>query len=79
MEPRLSEPWRELLGRIDEEMIVWARAFKKAHGTKVNPSSGREEHDEAEDADPYAETADGAETEDNWDRPETMAEGNVTA
>ena len=76
VEPRLSEPWRELLSRIDEEMIVWARAFKKAYGTKASPSAGRD--DEAEDADPYAENGD--ETEDNWDRPEErMTKGEVTA
>jgi hypothetical protein len=77
VEPRLSEPWRELLGRIDDEMIVWARAFKKAHGTKASPSAGREANDEAKDADPYAEAED--EAENNWDRPETVAEGEVAA
>jgi len=66
-----------LLGRIDEEMVVWARAFRKAHGTKVSPPAGREGNDEAEDTDPYAETTE--ETEDNWDRPETVAEGEVAA
>jgi hypothetical protein len=76
VEPRLSEPWRELLGRIDDEMIVWARAFKKAHGTKAGPSAGREENDEPDDADPYAENAD--ETEGNWDRSERVTEGEVT-
>lgn len=77
VEPRLSEPWREVLRRIDEEMVVWARAFRKAHGTKVTPSVEREENGEAEDADPYAATVE--EAEDSWDRSEAMAEGQVAA
>jgi hypothetical protein len=78
VEPRLGEPWRALLGRIDEEMVVWVRAFRKAHGTKAGPAVERERsEEEAEDADPYAETAD--KPEDNWNRPETVTEGEVAA
>jgi hypothetical protein len=30
--------WREVLGKIDEELIVWARTFKRAFGTAPEPS-----------------------------------------
>lgn len=77
VEPRLSEPWRELIGRIDEEMVVWARTFRKAHGAKAKPSVEREEHVEPEDEDPYAESSE--EAEDHWDRSEASTEGEVAA
>jgi hypothetical protein len=44
---------------------------------EVSPSVEREQHDDAEDTDPYAETEDDA--ADSWDRPETVAEGEVAA
>jgi hypothetical protein len=78
VEPRLSEPWRDLLGRIDEEMVVWARAFKKAHGARVSSSVEREEHDETAEADPYAEAGEEA-AEDGWDRAETAPEDQAAA
>lgn len=56
VEPRLTDAWRELLGKLDEEMVVWARTFRKAYGTKpASPSNGDFDEDEPEDADPYAE------------------------
>jgi hypothetical protein len=78
VEPRLSEPWRDLLGRIDEEMVVWARAFKKAHGTRVSSSVEREEYDETAEADPYAEAGEEG-AEDGWDRVETTPEDQAVA
>lgn len=56
VEPRLTDAWRELLGKLDEEMVVWARTFRKAYGTKpAAPSNGDFDEDEPKDADPYAE------------------------
>ncbi len=76
VEPRLAGPWRELIGRIDEEMVVWARAFRKAHGSKVSPSVERQVDDEEdEDADPYAERED----QDGWDHTQIAVETETSA
>jgi len=56
VEPRLTDSWRELVGRLDEEMVVWARTFRKAYGTKrALPITGEIDDDEQEDVDPYAD------------------------
>jgi hypothetical protein len=56
VEPRLTDSWRDLLSRLDEEMVVWARTFRKAHGTKLPvPTNGHDDDDDQEELDPYAE------------------------
>lgn len=75
VEPRLTETWREVLSRIDEEMVVWARTFKTMYGSKTSLSLEREDNDEADSADPY--DSNGDEVEDEWDRHEN-AQPNVT-
>jgi hypothetical protein len=35
---RDCDAWREDLSRIDEELVVWGRTFKRAHGLKSGPS-----------------------------------------
>ncbi len=56
VEPRLTDSWRESLSRLDEEMVVWARTFRKAYGTKAAaPVNGNSDEDEPEDVDPYAD------------------------
>lgn len=56
VEPRLTDSWRELLSKLDEEMVVWARTFRKAYGTKTNTSPAAiDDDDDKEDADPYAD------------------------
>lgn len=56
VEPRLTDSWRELLSKLDEEMVVWARTFRKAYGTKLAvPANGDADDEEAEDIDPYAD------------------------
>lgn len=74
VEPRLTDPWRRLLARIDEEMVIWARTFRKAYGVKPPVSAEGEDAEEPEDADPYAQAED-----DDWDRAETAAERDVAA
>lgn len=46
VDPRTAKAWRDLLGRIDEELVVWSRTFKRAFGsaTSVAPQD-----DEADD------------------------------
>jgi hypothetical protein len=70
VEPRLTDPWRELLNRIDEEMVVWARTFRKKHGTNIG--SGRVNVDDMQGVDPYADSGDG--DGDDWDRQAAGAE-----
>ena len=46
IDPRSAKAWRELLGRIDEELVIWSRTFKRAFGTATTPSPRDEEGDE---------------------------------
>lgn len=64
VEPRLTDNWRALLGRVDEEMVVWARTFRRVYGTKVTAPIDSAEDDESEDSDPYADAGDGL--DENW-------------
>jgi hypothetical protein len=32
VDPRICSEWRELLGQIDEELVVWSRTFRKTFG-----------------------------------------------
>lgn len=63
VEPRLTDSWRNLLRHIDEEMVVWARTFRRTFGTKVGVPDGDAE-EEDRDADPYAHA--GGQGEDDW-------------
>lgn len=56
VEPQLTDVWRELLSKLDEEMVVWTRTFRRAYGTKaVAPANGDFDGEEPEDVDPYAD------------------------
>lgn len=56
VESRHTDSWRKLLSRLDEEMIIWGRTFRKAYGTKAQTSTltDDDENDEG-DADPYSD------------------------
>jgi hypothetical protein len=54
VEPRLTDSWRRLLGRIDEEVVVWARTFRRAYGVKTSAPIDPAQDEEVEDSDPYA-------------------------
>jgi hypothetical protein len=58
VEPRLTEQWRKVLSRVDEEMVMWARAYRKAYGTRPDPLT--QESDEDIDSDEPA-------VEDEWE------------
>lgn len=50
--------WREELGQIDEELVVWGRTFKRVHGLKSGPSErGFDPNDDgfAEEVDVYSD------------------------
>lgn len=63
VEPRLTDSWRELLGRVDEEMVVWSRTFRRTFGTKVGVPEGDDEGEDR-DADPYEQI--GEPGDDDW-------------
>jgi hypothetical protein len=59
VEPRLTDSWRELLRKLGEEMVLWVRIFRKAHGTKpIACASGDDDEDDQEEVDPYANADD---------------------
>jgi hypothetical protein len=72
----LVKSWRDLLSRIDEEMLVWGRTFRKVYGTDGGPANHRYDG-EVDDSDPYAENGD--EAKDGWDQVEITTEREVTA
>ena len=59
--------WREVLGKIDNELIIWASTFKRKHGTGPEPSiqgfGAEDETDAGERGDRYADSYQ------DWDRP----------
>lgn len=53
---RLTESWREILRRVDEETVIWTRAFRKTYGAKSDPAEARfDDEENVEDLDPYAD------------------------
>ena len=67
LEPRLSEPWRELLTDIDEEMLIWTRTFKKAHSSVSSKSAPTTANSALVDDDPYEDEK--RDDVDEWDNP----------
>lgn len=64
MDPRECAAWRDVLGKIDDELIIWASTFKRKFGTAPERSVqnfGEEEPDSGERADTYAQSYE------NWD------------
>ncbi|GAA0648639.1 hypothetical protein GCM10009101_22620 [Brevundimonas lenta] len=53
VEPRLTEEWRSILRRTDEELVVWARSYRKAYGTRPEPA--QPDVDDEYDANPSLE------------------------
>jgi hypothetical protein len=64
VEPRLTGSWRDLLSRVDEELVVWARTFKRVYGTKVGLPEEHAEDEEPDENDPYAQSEQS--TQDDW-------------
>jgi hypothetical protein len=56
---RMTESWREILRRVDEETVIWARSFRKRYGTKIDVVETSVEGEEnVENLDPYADVDD---------------------
>lgn len=49
VERRLTEEWRKTLRGIDEELVIWALAYRKAFGKRPDPVV--QDSDEDGDAD----------------------------
>ena len=49
VDPRSCKAWRELLGRIDEELVIWGRTFKRSFGAAATPAP----RDEADSDEPF--------------------------
>lgn len=44
------------MSKLDEEMVVWARTFRKANGTKPStPANGHAEGDDHDEVAPYSD------------------------
>jgi hypothetical protein len=57
VEVRLTEKWRELLGRVDEEAVIWTRTYRKACGAQPI-STVVDVDDDYENDDPYSDEED---------------------
>jgi hypothetical protein len=77
VDSRECSAWRDVLGKIDEELIIWARTFRRMFGTAPEPSA-REfgEHDETESAE---RADDFAQSYDDWDRTDGPGEDRIPA
>ncbi|KSV76029.1 hypothetical protein N185_16405 [Sinorhizobium sp. GW3] len=75
VEPRLTDAWRALIGRVDEELVIWARTFRRTYGAKTSAPTNSED-DEPEDTDPYSDADDG--TQEDWYRQDGSSDANAS-
>lgn len=54
VEARLTEAWREILGRVDEEIVIWSRTYRRTYGKSLNVAAPADDDEQAVD-DPYAD------------------------
>lgn len=52
-DPRVCREWRELLSRIDEDLVFWGRTFSRVYGTRSEAPA--DEFDDDEDESPEVE------------------------
>jgi hypothetical protein len=74
VDPRACAAWRDLFRRIDEELVIWGRTFKR---TFASSSSSRVPQDDAESIS-EASNPNGDETYDEWEseqEQETLTNG----
>ncbi|MEO7177380.1 MAG: hypothetical protein ABIW83_00910, partial [Allosphingosinicella sp.] len=64
VEVRLTEPWRETLRSVDEELLLWTRAYRKRHGQARPAPLAAEDSDENSEADDAVEEWDAADDAD---------------
>ena len=57
---QLADRWRAELKRMDEEIFVWARTYRRAYSTVTNQNGATEQDDTPSDPDPYEDLDDDA-------------------
>jgi hypothetical protein len=65
--------WREQLGRIDEELVVWGRAFQRYYAASSESVSS---HSQAEEEDAHDANTDVYDDAENWDAAPTATTNN---
>jgi hypothetical protein len=75
VEPRLSDDWRTLLKRVDEEMGFWTRTFRRVIGAKPASLVESEDIGDAEDTDQHAE--DEEDDTNDWQHSQTAVDGGM--
>lgn len=70
---KLCSVWRDQLGRIDEELVVWGRAFQRYYAASSQAASTQVHADEEERAEPDDVYADA----ENWESEVTASTKNA--
>ena len=76
VEPRLTDSWRGIVSRIDEEMVVWSRTYRRVYGTKSALTMDGTDDGEAEDIDPYADMEEDN-GDDDWTRADVSSDSQA--
>ena len=74
-DPRACSAWRDVLRRIDEELIVWGSTFKRVFGTVVEPASN--ELDGDEEVNPTESEDEHIESYEAWESPNGNDQGEL--
>ena len=71
VDARVCLAWREVLGKIDEELIVWGRTFQRAFGSNARTPSQQEGEEASAERDQF-DTADDGQIDpvEGWDQRE---------
>lgn len=72
IDPRTCAAWRDVLRKIDEELVVWGRTFRRAFGTESTSPHLSSDDGELVDADPFEQ-----EGEDTWDTSKPEIESDL--
>jgi hypothetical protein len=71
---KLCNIWREKLGHIDEELVVWGRAFQRYYAAS---SQGVSSHFQAAEDDTHDADRDVYADAENWDAEPTVSTNNI--
>lgn len=71
VDPRSCATWREVLRKVDEDLIVWGSTFRRVFGTTDEPSARDLDDDEGSPEDEYVESSE------SWELPTDDREVSV--
>jgi len=77
VDSRECSAWRDVLSKIDEELIFWARTFKRVFGTAPAPSA--QDFGQDDETDPAERDDIHAQAYDDWDRIDKEGEEQLPA